>query len=1030
MSSRLERVTFDRLRIPERPQVLQEMVNSIDSSKASSQPDRVSCLDERMFLLSVLRNPERNTKGIVEVLKGKMAAVRISKERRGQIAEHIEQLRLFSEPEFLTSALPVASSPAVIESSVPPSSSLDSLDAVIDSFVLPSMSLGSLDEVLGKSFRTPPVDPVAFDDDNSEVIVPEVSPAFDSSEKNTDSVTRSEADAEDPSTESAAPLESPDTVLAQSPRTSKAVLINPALSQVDLGTFDDESATVIVPKVSTPLDSSENNPDSVAVSKVSAKEENEVPALPVVSNEEPLIAPSSHESEVFPSVSLLESAPLLDSDRPMISMPSLSVFSSNEPKVFVPLIEEPVVGPVRARADTDAVGSFARSEVAHNAWGDAHNNDFSTVLNDENLQLDNGYSEFKKREDEEIKREALSAVFTQSVSVAQKFLSYLESSGFDKDRLAENLLATASLIADQEEELREGFSFHCAVVRFRPTEEFFQEYFSAFSRAGNEMLNFEAAVREYINCRARLRLLLRFEATLGSEDILTTASAFAFFGLKADVSRAEVETVFLGRMAMLDPDSPEDARAIQLLQTARDLALEDIEQREVARLPHNVLGVGEHASRREIEEAYAGRVAALDPAGSEDFVAIRRLQEAKDSMLVRIERREAEELTAAERAEQEERDRFPQRVLRVSENASRREIEEAYASAVEMLDMDRAADRREIAILQSAYNAMLHRAELREKATKARNVPSPVTSIVSPPAVEGALTRLARWPGKVLRNLLLSGAAAAASGAGAVALHEYANAHPEPTHDYSLGVIPGPFDGANMAALFPEAKPEIPKPIEAPVDEIRLVPHGSWILKETRAMLREQGLEPTPELTSYFSHLIEAVNAEAIKAAGGAERLPDNFPLVVTPIVAEMKAMAGIRAVVSKASVVSEGASEKSSATSGGSSVEHAPVTYQGRIVPVVGASMRFMAKGEYLGKVTHDMLRAGGLNFTSARINQLNDMVWRQNLPLFEQLVSEGKMRKLKPEYIPVGVELDFSTAAKEVERLVAAKKPAKKGR
>lgn len=548
----------------------------------------------------------------------------------------------------------------------------------------------------------------------------------------------------------------------------------------------------------------------------------------------------------------------------------------------------------------------------------------------------------------------------------------------------------ADISRDVREEI-EKLSMHDIVANFDTSEVTLCEQYDALIVAGVRVpdswklsdLEFSKVSKEV---RQYLISLLRYEAyrdhlaSLEPEDRIpyylppapfSLASAFKYLAVEKDVSREQLEGVFLGRMATLDPDRSEDSFTIRLLHEARDLVLVDVERREAA-------AVAEAARQYEMSH--------------------------------------------------------PHRILGVAENASRREIEAAYAAAAEMLDMDRAADRSELAALQSAYNVMLHRAELREGVTRSPNLPTPVVSTATVPVAEGVLTRLARTPGRLLRGLFFGGAVAATAGAGAVALHEFADRHADPMHDVepdvSLGEIPGSSDDVNAGNAFPETKTATPKPIEAPVEQIRLIPHGSWILKETGAMLRERGLKPTNQLTSYFGHRIEVANAEAIAAAGGANRLPDNFPLIVTPIVEEMNAMAGIVPAASESLVTDKSAPEASASVAFGSSVERVSGISPERVVPTVDSPMRVMEKGEYLGKVTHSMLRAGGLNWTTARINQLNAMVWEQNLPLFERLVQEGKMRKLKPEYIPVGVQLNFSSAAQEVQRLAAAKKPTKKGK
>jgi hypothetical protein len=377
--------------------------------------------------------------------------------------------------------------------------------------------------------------------------------------------------------------------------------------------------------------------------------------------------------------------------------------------------------------------------------------------------------------------------------------------------------------------------------------------------------------------------------------------------------------------------------------------------------------------------------------------------------------------------------------LGVFDDARRDDIEKAYALRLQSLDLHDGADALVMKRLMRGRETLLEHIEQQEKGEQAaqevadRAQPLEIADVQNVPPQH----RTDRWyidalraPGRIIRSLFFGGAVALGAGAGVAALHEFAEvATDRPADDYSSRVISGPFDGTAgaLSALAPE--PQAPMKLEAPQEEFRLVPDGSAVWNEAGKMLRERGLKSTPALTSYFSHLLEVTNAQAIEAAGGVHHLPKNFPLVVTEVAAEMDAMAGIAPKVSgEGAIVKKQTTERSSAGVAKSSVERASAASGSRVVPTVDSPMHVMPKGEYLGKVTHSMLRASGLNWTTARINQLNAMVWEQNLPVFEQLVKEGKMRKLKPEYIPIGVELDFSSAARQVQVWADAKKPSQK--
>lgn len=741
------------------------------------------------------------------------------------------------------------------------------------------------------------------------------------------------------------------------------------------------------------------------------------PRATVVAKFPPLSRPTAGDPHAFAEdePTVLRDNSLSLSNRPVIAVPALG------PVDFKMISAEGLI-PVEEEGETPLVKGPETITRTFGRAGDSMRMVELPVLSEE-LTAERDALALQERKDAE-GREAVVLMrgFDHARSLAEQWVA-------DKNNIAdfEGVLAsTLDAVAEAHEDLEQQYSFPVACIRGKITAELRVAYFGAVERAGDDSYAFRDAFRSYVSLRARLGALLRVESRLMSlsdestsgsveESRMTLRKARNVLGVFDNAGRNDVEQAYAIRLQALDLQNGADAIVMRGLMRARDTLLESVENQE---------------ELRRLEREAADRVPAL-AAQSLDGGRLEISEANPEPIVPQMQEHEAAKRLAEEKGQNEIA--LPHRMLGVSEGASRREIEEAYAARTEMLDMDRATDRREIAALQSAYSVMLHQAELREGATRSVKV-STQAAAPKTSSEEGWLTRLARKPGNILRGLFFGGAVAAGAGAAGVILNEFSGTHADPMHDvghdYSLGVIPGPFDGVgDLSGLIPKVEVAAPRKIEAPLEQIRLIPHGSWILKETGAMLRERGLKPTNALTSYFAHQIEAVNAESIAAAGGANHLPDNFPLIVTPIVDEMNAMAGIVPAASEPLVVKKSASESSLNVSGGSSIERASVAAHERVVPTVDSPMRVMAKGEYLGKVTHSMLRAGGLNWTTARINQLNDMVWQKNLPLFERLVQEGKMRKLKPEYIPIGVELDFSSAAQEVQRLVAAKKPAKKG-
>lgn len=518
----------------------------------------------------------------------------------------------------------------------------------------------------------------------------------------------------------------------------------------------------------------------------------------------------------------------------------------------------------------------------------------------------------------------------------------------------EVLASTMDGVLEAHVELETRYGFSVELIRGRATDELVTTYFKALERAGDDSLGFLQSFRIYVNLRARLGVLLREEQRLRSVE-----------ANKIPVRAAE--------QGMTLPEA------------------------------RNVLGVSDDATRDDVEKEYVIRLQALDLQDGADAILIAGLMRARETLLEYIEQQEAQQHQAREAA-----DSMP--------------APEVVPSGV---PPQHQTDRWYIEVL--------------------------------------------RAPARFIRYVFFGGALAtgeAAGGAGAaIALHEFAdatsNAMSDVPHDYSPRVISGPFDGVgDVSDLFPKYE-AAPKQAEAPADQIRMVGHGSSLWGEAVSMLQERGLKPTNALTSYFAHNIEAFNAVSIAAAGGVNHLPDNFPLIVTPIAEAMDAMVQAKAVAHQTSVPSKRAPESSSSASVGlSSVERALFDNHERIVPTdtaiapesasvpafddevqrinrvedramaselpkmkaysdlprEGHTEHVMAKGEWIYKIIHLMLRENQLNWSTPRIVRL------KNMTLAENNLSEDQAEKL-----PVGTKVFFNDAVREIQAMKIAKEKGK---
>lgn len=85
--------------------------------------------------------------------------------------------------------------------------------------------------------------------------------------------------------------------------------------------------------------------------------------------------------------------------------------------------------------------------------------------------------------------------------------------------------------------------------------------------------------------------------------------------------------------------------------------------------------------------------------------------------------------------------------------------------------------------------------------------------------------------------------------------------------------------------------------------------------------------------------------------------------------------------------------------------------------IPRIGHEKHVMAKGEWIYKLIHFMLRENGLNWSAPRMARL------KNMTLQENGLSEAQAAKLPP-----GAIVSFDSALREIEGMKKAKSKGKK--
>lgn len=399
-------------------------------------------------------------------------------------------------------------------------------------------------------------------------------------------------------------------------------------------------------------------------------------------------------------------------------------------------------------------------------------------------------------------------------------------------------------------------------------------------------------------------------------------------------------------------------------------------------------------------------------------------------------------------------------MLGVSRVADRRSIEQAFAAQMQTLDFDRAADRRQIIDLQRARERLLIRAEVREKeeaprraeakrkaqeeadrahyAMLTRPMETSVPREVAPPLKsEGWWSKTLRSPGAKVRALF-AGAVGLAT-VGAVALHEFGENESDPSH-VVVGALEDPKIDDGSAESFgvdlegdkdTEGRgPAMAQRIEERnVDHVTASKDTLWKVLSDR--IRARGLRPTYEKIMTLKHFADLENpgvdwdtlqiGQVIHLRSVESMLdemegkPASLSLPVGGF-REVLTDESIAADSTSASTFTEEAQRIGRVVDRGMSPEFSEVKAYSDI-PRIGHEKHVMARGEWIYKLIHLMLRDSGLNWSTPRITKL------KNMTLQENGLSEEQAKK-----IPVGATITFDGAVREIQAMKAAKEKGKK--
>ncbi len=381
-------------------------------------------------------------------------------------------------------------------------------------------------------------------------------------------------------------------------------------------------------------------------------------------------------------------------------------------------------------------------------------------------------------------------------------------------------------------------------------------------------------------------------------------------------------------------------------------------------------------------------------------------------------------LEVTEKLLREQPDRSPEEILGLrAEDVSRSAVERAFASAMQSLDFDVARDRKEIGSLQRARETLLQRVEKDER----RILPKEGAISELPRKVEvpeSWFSRTLRSPGARVRALFAGAVGLGAIG-GAVALHEFGETESEPSH-----IVVGALENTAIEDTGGDTSASENEVAEAAVQKPSsdFVPQkGDTLWRELKRRIQERGMRATDEKMFMLKHLADQENPGVDwnhLEIGTSVRLG-----TVDSMLDEMEGKpvpktSGIEAQKSVSVSASEQLRSDSRLTIDASSnvlpaIETPLITTEKAYsdLPRVGHTEHVLAKGEWIYKIIHLMLREQGLNWNASRIARLKNMTLEEN-----GLTEEQAAR------IPVGKVLTFTAAVEEIQGMKAAKEKGKK--
>lgn len=395
----------------------------------------------------------------------------------------------------------------------------------------------------------------------------------------------------------------------------------------------------------------------------------------------------------------------------------------------------------------------------------------------------------------------------------------------------------------------------------------------------------------------------------------------------------------------------------------------------------------------------------------------------------------------------------PEERLGVAFDASAEDVEVAFAQAMQGLDFESETDRQRIVATQGARERMLQRAEQRgrdaERLRNLREALGPATGapreiVLETPRIEkpeGWWSRNLRTPGAKIRALFVG--AAGLAGAGAIALQELGENESEPSHVVAGALEDPKIDETSVELsgidVAEDKNTEGPGPsavvqLEAPATD-HVVMKGETLWRVLKDKIQDRGLRVTNEKIVTLKHFADLENptvdwdhlqvGQAIHLASVESMLDEmegkpasSSPMSPQPISGSSSSIEHQPHDVSQSIAQQQHVEVSPSWIAGSAMPGHELIAAKAyEDIPREGNTSHVMAKGEWIYKLIHLMLRDSGLNWSTPRITKL------KNMTLQENGLSEEHAKK-----IPVGAIITFDSAVREIQAMKAAKEKGKK--